>query len=268
MRKRKYGEGYTAIGNYGEFTVISYFNKNEVLIRFNETGYEVWCASNNVAKGTVRDPYFKSVYGVGYIGNAATSNRVEGKNILKTSYNTWHDMLRRCYANNEGRMKTYENCDVCEDWLCYATYEKWFDVNYIEGFQVDKDFLKLGNRTYSPENCVFLPREINATIGFKTNNTTRQEDYKDLPVGVSFHKRDEVYTARCWCDGKLKSLGYHKTPDLAFLSYKKFKEDKLKSLAEFYFSEGKICQEVYKNLKNYIVYPEGHAYYLKNYIPS
>lgn len=262
---RKYGVGYRATGNYGEFEVVEYIDKSRVRIVFLETGFEVWCASSNVAKGTVRDPYFRSVYGIGYIGNTSTSIRVGDKNILKQAYNTWHDMLRRCCSDTEGKMRTYEDCYVCEEWLCFENYEIWFDSNFVEGYQVDKDFLYLGNRKYSPNTCVFIPREINATLGYKTNNTCRKKAYSDLPVGVSFHKRDKIFTARCWCKGRLKSLGYHATPELAFKAYKEFKESRLKILAEHYFLQGSICEKVYKNLLNYVVYPEGHSYYLKNY---
>ena len=97
---RKYDVGYKAIGDYGEFEVIEYINKSKVLIKFTLTGNKIWCASSNVAKGRVKDPFYPNVWGVGFLGNATSSYRdSDGKTKLKTSYNTWSHMLRRCYGN-------------------------------------------------------------------------------------------------------------------------------------------------------------------------
>lgn len=257
---RKYDVGYKAIGDYGEFEVIEYKNKREVFIRFVDTGYETWCAANTIAKGKVKDPFYPNVWGVGFLGNTSASYRNNGKTVLKISYNTWSHMIRRCYGFGGDKIKTYDDCSVCEEWLCFENYEKWFDDNYIEGFQVDKDLKIIGNRIYSPETCVFIPNRINAILGFKTNNTIRKEEYKHLPVGVSYHKRDKVYTARCWNGDKLLHLGYHSSPEEAFREYKTCKENIIKSVSRKYYNEGMIPVEVYNNLQNYSVKPEGHTF--------
>lgn len=262
---RKYDVGYKAKGDYGEFEVIEYIDKSKVLIKFSLTGYEVWCASNNVAKGRVKDPYYPNVWGVGYLGNAKASYKnLEGKTCLKTSYNTWAHMIRRCYGFAGDKVNTYDDCSVSDDWLCFEIYERWFDKYYKEGYQVDKDLKYLGNRVYSENTCTFIPNYINAILGYKTHNTVRQEKFKDLPVGVSFHKRDLVYCARCWDGGKLQSLGYHNNPQSAFNAYKIYKERLLKEIAGRAYSRKEICKQVYENLYNYVVYPEGHKYYLDN----
>lgn len=257
---RKYDVGYKATGDYGEFEVIQYISKREMLIRFTDTGYETWCYSNNVAKGKVKDPFIPNVWGVGYLGNAKASYRENGKSHLKTSYNTWSHMIRRCYGFAGENVMTYDDCTVCKEWLCFETYEKWFDEHHIEGFQVDKDLKITGNRKYSPETCTFIPNRINAILGFKTNNSVRKDEYKDLPVGVSWHKRDEVYTARCWDGDKLASLGYHDTADQAFLRYKDFKERLIKSVTQDYYEKGLLDYDVYHNLQNYVVVKEGHSF--------
>lgn len=57
--------------------------------------------------------------------------------------------------------------------------KKWFNQHYVEGFEIDKDLLSNKNKKlYSPETCVFLPREINRFL-CKTTNKKSQ-----LPLGV------------------------------------------------------------------------------------
>lgn len=56
---------------------------------------------------------------------------------------------------------TYEGCTVCDEWLYFSNFKKWFDENYIEGFQLDKDIIIRGNKVYSPQTCCFVPKEIN-----------------------------------------------------------------------------------------------------------
>lgn len=257
---RKYGKGYRAVGDYGEFEVLEYVSKKEVLIRFTETGYETTASANNVAKGKVKDPFRPNVWGIGYLGNAKASYKDNGKIRLKVSYNTWSHMLRRCYGFAAENVKTYQDCSVCDEWLCFENYEKWFDENYIESYHVDKDLKVIGNRIYSPETCVFIPPRINTILGFKTYNSVRKDGFKHLPVGVSWHKRDLVYTARCWDEDKLVSLGYHHTPEAAFYEYKNYKEAVIKRVSKKYYDLGLLDKIVYENLQRYTVTEEGHSF--------
>ena len=60
-------------------------------------------------------------------------------------------------------------CSVCEEWKHFSNFKKWFDENYIEGFDIDKDILIKGNKVYSPEACSFVPR-------IKSENQIYQEE--------------------------------------------------------------------------------------------
>jgi len=84
----------------------------------------------------------KLTYGVGTRLKAKTKK--DGK--IKKSYVYWHSMLNRCYKKNLG-------AKVCNDWLVYDEFEKWFDVHYIQGYHLDKDIK--GGELYSQELCLF-----------------------------------------------------------------------------------------------------------------
>jgi len=246
---RKLLDGVVYPNKYGDFEVIEYKSKKEVTVKFCKTGSIKKTNSSACLKGLVKDLYHPSVVGVGFIGN--TSSSIDGK--VKNSYHVWRGMLRRCYQDT-GESKTYFGIvKVCESWFSFEEYEKWYNENYIEGYEVDKDFTSPLSRIYSPKTGGFIPNKINAIMGKKKYNTIRI--HKDLPVGVSYHIRDKKYTSQCWDGKKLQHFGYHENPEDAFLAYKVFKESIIKSIAKEYYKDNKISKEIYENLINYIVTP-------------
>lgn len=90
---------------------------------------------------------------------------------------------------------------------------------------------------YSLENCVLVPNWINMLF---VNNDAKRGDY---PVGVSYHKQDKKYQARCRINGKLKNLGYFNTPEQAFNAYKIAKENEIKRIANNCVSNGYITKD-------------------------
>ena len=46
-----------------------------------------------------------------------------------------------------------------------------------------------GNKVYSEDSCVFIPREINSLL------TKRDNNRGEYLIGVSWHKRDKVFMA-------------------------------------------------------------------------
>ena len=75
-------------------------------------------------------------------------------------------MLRRCYDEKlHKKYPTYIDCKVCEEWLNFQNFAKWYYNNYYEieneKICLDKDILHKGNKIYSPDNCVFVPNNIN-----------------------------------------------------------------------------------------------------------
>lgn len=234
--------GSTWEGKYGCFEILEYNSKNDVIVKFLDTGYIKATQSSSVLKGTVKDPYFKNIFGVGCVGETPTS--VNGE--VKASYHTWRDMIRRCYeAETMLRNPAYVGVTVCDDWLCFANYEKWYDLHYIPTYQVDKDLTILGNRIYCPDACCFIPQRINCIIGAKSYSN------KPLPTGVSFHKRDKIYNAKCWDGERLIHLGDFTCVEEACKIYVDFKTTLVRKIAHQYYTSGVITKTVYDNLYNF-----------------
>ena len=173
----------------------------------------------------------KLVQGVG-LNDKTRPAKADGKNVKE--YDLWRHMLQRCFSNEyQISQPTYKGCSVSDNFLHYSFFYDWcqeqvgfgkVDVNNRH-WQLDKDLLFVGNKTYSETTCVFLPAEINS---FFTDCGAIRGDY---PVGVSFHKASGKVAARCSVNGKLQHLGLFDTPQEAFAVYKPFKEDLCKQLA-------------------------------------
>lgn len=165
------------------------------------------------------------------------------------SHHVWEGMIERCYLKPRPRNASYKDCSICEEWLTFSNFHKWFyepENGYIEGYDIDKDLLIKGNRIYSPATCCFLPPEINKVF-IKQKKTKNH-----LPIGVSQIKSGR-FIARGSMYGNLHHLGTFDTPKEAFNAYRDFKERHIKSIAEKYFQEGKITKKVYDALMKYEV---------------
>ena len=166
-------------------------------------------------------------------------------------YQIWNSMLSRCYnPNNKNHQKTYNDCRVCEEWLTFSNFKKWFNEFYIEGFSLDKDLLIKNNRIYSSETCCFLPSEINTAL------ITKNSKKSDLPTGVSkdTHGTFQVHIKRY---GKQKRIGTrYFTLSSAVSAYKKAKEEYIKELASYYYTNNKISKKIYEALNRYQVTEE------------
>ena len=238
--------------NCGEVAIIvNYANSNDVTVEFKTTGELVKTTYSCFKKGNVKSHFTPSVYGVGHLGNEKTID--ENGKMIK-SYIVWKHMLERCYSQKfQKKHATYKGCCVCEEWLNYSNFKKWYDDNYyeIEGerMDLDKDILVKGNKIYSPDTCVFVPHNINSLF------TKRNKSRGKLPIGVYFNKHANKYQAYCniFYNGKskLKGLGLYNTIEDAFNAYKKFKEANIKQVADYY--KDKIPQKLYEAMYNYEV---------------
>lgn len=165
----------------GRYKVIEKLPKSRYKIKFIDTGYETTAQSPKVRCGDIRDHYKPFKFGVGYLGEMAGKTR-SGINPNK-SYQVWHNMLLRCYYEKDRhKNKAYANVSVCEEWFNYSNFHKWFEENYIEGMQLDKDMLSKESKIYSPQTCCFLSAYDNSDIKPKTSWLVRSPEGDEIVV--------------------------------------------------------------------------------------
>jgi hypothetical protein len=172
---------------------------------------------------------------------------IQSNGVMLTSYAKWKSMLQRCYSEKYvNRRKCYVGCSVCDEWLRFSNFKRWFDKNYVEGYYLDKDILVNGNKVYSPETCCFVPHEINELIETRKNKTNKFYQCVEISKNGKFRARIKRY-------GRREYLGTFNTPEEAFYAYKEAKEAYIKEVATKYYNDGKIARNVYEALMNYKV---------------
>lgn len=173
-------------------------------------------------------------------------NDAEDSVFDKDVYQVWVNMIKRCYDEKViARRPAYRGCSVCDEWLHLSNFILWYDKNCKPGYQIDKDILIKGNKVYSPETCLGVPRRINAL--FISARATRGE----FPIGVTRHYNK--YDAQINYGHGSKRIGRYDTPEEAFYAYKKAKESYIRELAEEYYLNGEITKRVYDALIRYEV---------------
>ena len=157
----------------------------------------------------------------------------------------WRGMLTRCYSERyQEKRPSYIGCSVCDEWTYLSGFKRWFDVHYKDGYALDKDIIKKGNKVYSSDTCAFVPTEINGLI-IKRNRCKRE-----FPVGVCKVKGKERYDVGMSPYGR---IGQYATVQEAFSAYAKAKERRIQEVAQEYYDANKIERRVYDALMNYKV---------------
>ena len=138
----------------------------------------------------------KPVFGVG-VNDAEYNLRytIGGIRVSCPFYLRWVAMLSRCYSEAlKSRVKTYDGCTVCSEWLLFSNFKKWMKAQDWQGKHIDKDLLVEGNRVYGPEACVFIDAITNLFI-IKSANS----------VGPWM-------TGACWVAGRSKFISSCSNP--------------------------------------------------------
>lgn len=229
---------------FGEFIIIDSLPDGYFLIKFNKTGFVTKCSMRSIKNGTVKDLTHPSFYGVGFIGFGDFKPTFNGKST--SAYNIWVGMIKRCYSLGSQKYHRYggRGVYVCDDWLNFQNFANWYnshEKSNIKGFNLDKDLTIIGSKCYSPESCDLIPIRVNSMM------TMSNRSRGDLPVGVS--RLDGSYIS-CCSDGNGNQiyLGHFNSQDKAFCTYKHFKENVIKNVANEEYLAGNISHEIYKNL--------------------
>lgn len=236
--KNKYGS---------EFTIIEYNHTNDITVKFGNGYIKEKVQYSNIKKGRVISPYCKTVCDIAYIGEGDAPITIDNK--ASESYIFWNNMIKRCYGKTINKHRpTYENKIVCEEWLNYNTFYKWYNDNYYsvddEKMMLDKDILFKHNNIYSPETCIFTPQYINSLF------TKCDKRRGKCLIGVSITDNNKFISQICKNNHNIV-IGRYNTELEAYNSYKIEKESYAKEVAEQY--KNNIPNKLYKALYNYKV---------------
>lgn len=217
-----------------EMEIIEYRRHNNITVMFSD-GTKRITSYKQFKLGTVKNLYFPSVYGVGFIGEEYSNKGNEAV------YKSWSHMLCRCYNKKDSRYRFYgaTGVKVCEEWHNFSNYAKWYYDNcYVidEKLSVDKDIINKDSKIYSPETCIIIPAKINqAFIKTKPNGKERVNIY-----------RRENGRYRVKISGK--NIGTYDTKEEAISEYKKAYKEKWRGLVLEY--KNKIPYSIFEILIN------------------
>ena len=231
----------------GDFKILKYNDKTNVEVQFINTGFKTVVELGHIRNGNVKDPYVPSVCGVGVLG---TKHSPTVNGVLTKEYMLWCSMLKRCYSDTcKKKQPTYEGCEVSDNFKSYEYFYDWCNKQIgfgNEGWQLDKDLLTKGNKIYSENTCIFIPREINQIL---VKSTASRGKYL---IGVCWDKTKKAFKASVNKNkGKQAYLGLFNTELEAFNAYKTAKESFIKEQANKW--KDKIDIRAYNALMNYEV---------------
>lgn len=225
----------------GDFKIIKYVSIHEIHIKFLDTGFESVVTCSDVSSGLVKDKLLPTVCGVGILGYGKHCGKEHSKEYL-----VWKSVIIRCYDKNYHKKNPkYVGCEASDLFKRLDFFKEWYfkQIGHDQkGWDLDKDILVKGNKVYSEDVCVFVPREINNMF------RSKRVDSVGLPSGISIVRNK--YVAR-YGTGKKRRIGTYDTLEEAFLAYKETKEAYIKEVANKW--KDQIDSRVYEALMNYEV---------------
>ncbi len=237
---KKYLEviGEVRKNNHGtEMKIIAYRNSNDIDVEFLDEHQFIRYHSTyaNFRNGRILNPYDKSIFGIGYLGEGAAKQKTQAGYC-------WRDMMERCYSKKQKHLHPsyYGKTTVCEEWHNFQNFAKWYNDNFYQvGTQrmhLDKDILVNDNKEYSPNTCLIVPQRINMLFLKKPNKN-------GLPNGVKMDgkKYDATYNG--------KHLGTFNSIIEAKMAHEEAKRKQIKNVAEEY--KQYIPERVYNALLNW-----------------
>lgn len=231
-----------------KFIIETIDGRCSVGIRFLDLyAHRVTTSASLINAGSVKNPYYPNVLGVGFMGVGEYRSTINGRRTPE--YEAWKAMLQRAYCKDlHSRNPAYVGCSVSPEWHNFQTFAQWINAqpNWgVGGFELDKDVTQAGNKVYAPEYCELVPRRINLI-------RVKPKSLNGLPAGVS-RSPSGKFRASCRDGKRSVKLGTFPTAQEAFLAYKEFKEGVIKSAADEY--KNVISDRLYKSLCSYEVEP-------------
>ena len=200
--------------NYGQFIVLGKTNHKDnsnnyyYKVRFFNTGYERLTTKNYIIAGKLKDPFYPTVYGVGYYGILPTGLD-RGDRLYEALYIRWTHMISRCYNPLDAHYQYYGARGIYVDkrWHCFSTY--FHDVQLLYGFdkekitaecthlyQLDKDILceykNINPKRYSSDTCIWVDRSTNLDYRSYGDSIPNQHKHSTLTDYIKNINTEEV----------------------------------------------------------------------------
>lgn len=224
-----------------EMKIVVYDGYNDVIVEFqDEHHYRLHTTYTNFKRHQALNPYDKSVFGVGYLGEGNYSTGTSKKRSQE--HRVWRCMLERCYSEKykEDNKAYYGITTVCEEWKCFQKFAEWYSNNKYEvdgRLHLDKDILYPNNKIYAPDKCLLVPQRINMLFMTRPNKN-------GLPNGVgkvSNGKYSAAYNG--------KHLGIFNSIAEAEIAHYNSQKNAIRQVAEEY--KEAIPKKVYDALVNW-----------------
>lgn len=169
---------------------------------------------------------------------------IKNKNKFISSYTCWRNMLCRCYSKEKQKeLPSYIGCTVCSEWLHFSIFKQWYDENYREGYELDKDILSQNSKCYSPQTCIFVPNYLNNLFRIRKDGKNG--------MGVFYYEKYKKYIGRFTFRGKIKYTKVFDNEAEARKAYKELRLSEIKRIAGESFASGDIDERLYNALLNY-----------------
>ena len=206
----------------------------------------------NFKSGSIRNPYYPSIYGIGITG-CKYLTKVNG--VSTKEYNAWIDMLKRCFMKNtKDKQPSYKDVECCKKWLNFESFCDWLheQPNYDKwrnGYRwaIDKDILVKRNKVYSPDACTLVPQNVNCLF------LKREAERGIYPIGVRYSNDGFIAVCRNPFLDRSVEIGCYSTPEKAFNAYKIYKEDLIKQVAKIEYESENITEKCYQAMMSYVV---------------
>ncbi len=146
--------------------------------------------------------------------------------LVCPAYACWHGVISRSLSKKVKESRpAYDKASVCDDWLSFMAFRKWWLEHQVDGWQIDKDILG-DSKVYCPETCIFVPPVLNLFI------TDTRSIRGDWPIGVYLEKDRGQFMSRCHnpFTKKHQFLGRFSDPESAHLAWVERKTNHAESL--------------------------------------
>ena len=144
------------------------------------------------------------------------THKTHGLNSTRL-YNIWSHMKTRTLNPKHKHYNDYggRGITICNEWK--NDFKAFYDWAMSNGYSDELSIDRIDNDgNYEPNNCRWVTQTIQArNTRIPKNNTS---GYK----GVSYHKRDKIFTALICVNKKLIHLGSFKTPVEGAIAYNNY----------------------------------------------